>query len=177
MYDPPYYLPEKCDFSAIGNNSRLESECSPKLQDPLFGYYRGLLINGPRRVTFPRGFETEDMEVTPFGDAIGAVKLMVAGLLQLPPDTLGFEGDLSDSVVFVAVDQQTSQTYSGKIVSVGFPGEIPGPIGGSISDKQEYFTIDLIQNLNLPVSEAKYSVYATLGPYKSNVLTIEVRVE
>ncbi|MES2824574.1 MAG: hypothetical protein V4732_13300 [Pseudomonadota bacterium] len=40
-----------------------------------------------------------------------------------------------------------------------------------------YFNMDLIENLGVPIADATYAVYATLGDFKSNVLTIKTKVK
>ena len=39
----------------------------------------------------------------------------------------------------------------------------------------QYFNVNLVQVLGLPEAEADYHAYVTLGPYKSNVVTLQVR--
>lgn len=114
MNEKLYELPQKCDFMAVGNNSGLTNDCTPKLTGGLFSTFQGLVINGPSETVWPEDASLEDMEILPNGDAEGPLKLMVAGLLQLPSNYLGLRGDLSDHVLLVAVNQKTGESYSGK---------------------------------------------------------------
>lgn len=180
MTEQMYELPQGCDFKALGNNSGLRSDCSPKLKGGFLSKYQGIVINGPEQMQWPKNASLEDMRVMPNGDAKGPLKLMIAGVLQLPNNTLGKVGDLANHVVVVAVNQKTAKTYSGKMIAFGFKGDGPDISGFPELIGQpslEYFSIDLVQNLQIPIENATYTVYATLGNYKSNTLTITARVK
>lgn len=45
------------------------------------------------------------------------------------------------------------------------------------SASESYFNVDLVNNLNIPITEAIYTVYATLREYKSNVLTVKTFIK
>jgi hypothetical protein len=180
MNDTLYTLPKNCDFSTVGNNSSLSNQCSPRLVDEFFSDFQGILLNGPEKVIWPKDVDPADMIVAPNGNVDGPIKLMIAGFLKLPYNTVGLEGDLSTQVILVAVNQKTAQTFNGKMIRFGFTSkpELPG-YGASQQglDAQQYFNIDLVQNLEIPITNATYTVYATLGDYKSNVLTVQTIVK
>lgn len=180
MIEELYELPQNCDFMAVGNNSGLRSDCSPLLKGGFLSKYKGILINGPAEIVWPKNFRVEDMMVMPNGDAEGPLKFMIAGVLRLPNNIFGLNGDLANHVVVVAVNQKTAKSYSGKMISFGFKGERPDisnqpELVGQ--DSLEYFSMDLIQNLEIPIESAIYTVYATLGDVKSNILTIKTTMK
>lgn len=181
-----YEIPENCDFMAISNDHTGENECAPKLLDRHFSEFSGILINGPKEVVWDRDISPEDAPEGPWGGTSGPIRLMIAGLARLKYSTLDLDGDFSGEVLVVAVDQKTAQIYSGKMPQAEF---LPEP--GIEMDETESvmtetdrtmlvnstFNLDLVHDLDLPIANAVYSVYATLGQYKSNVLTIRTKVE
>lgn len=178
--DKLYSLPENCDFYEIKNNTGEEYECSPKLKDPYFSEFRGILINAPKSVVWERGLKSEDYSVTHRGNREGPLRIMLAGLLKIPYGTQGINDDFKYKVLVVAVDQKTSITYEGKMSPfgtrrrVGLPGYYEAKKGLAA---KENFNIDLVHNLNIPITEAKYTIYATFGEYKSNVLEVDVKIK
>ena len=182
MENPLYELPKGCDFNAVGNNSSLKSECSPKLNDQFpKSNFQGILINSALEIVWPKNSSPADMEVMPNGNVEGPLKFMIAGLINIPYGTLNLQGNFSYEVLIVAVDQQTAKAFSGKLIRFGFAGARPDVFGSDESqnsiDTLTYFNVDLIQNLEIPVVNATYTVYATLGEFKSNVLTVKTKVE
>ncbi|MGQ9424389.1 hypothetical protein ACXYTJ_00395 [Gilvimarinus sp. F26214L] len=179
MDEELYDLPVDCDFSTVWNNSGQSFDCSPRLKDPFFSSFRGILINGPEEVVWPEDAEAllESSEATPDGNAMGPVKLMVAGLLKIPHNTLGLNGDRAYEVLTVAVSRSSGESYSGKMQRMGTAAEIVEGAPPIEEDTTEYFNIDLISNLELPIAADTYQVYATLGPYKSNTIVIKTRCE
>jgi hypothetical protein len=176
-----YVLPTTCDFMTVGNNGQQSSDCSPKLTDEYSSKFRGLLINGAAEIIWPKNFSLEDIVVMPNGNAEGPLKFMIAGLIKLPYSTLDLQGNFSGRALVVAVNQKTAETYSGRMVPFGFKGVKPNVPGFAESQKNidaiRYFNIDLVQNLNIPIEGATYTVYATLGDFKSNVLTIKTIIK
>ena len=177
-----YALPQACDFSQVGNNSSLEFECSPKLTDRFFSPFQGILINAAPETILKKNLERSEIALSPAGDAMDGNKVMVTGLLKLPSNTLKSSKvgeDLATNVVLVAVNTKTAEAYNGKMIRFGFSGVLPDlpPVADNetVSDTQEFFNIDLIQNLDIPLTSAEYTVYATLGEYKSNTLHISVK--
>lgn len=185
-----YELPKDCDFMAAANNSTSSFECSPKLHDSYFDPFLGILINGPAIIEWPSDVSPDDYIPGPFGDTYEPFRLMISGIVQLKFNTLGLKGSFYKHVFLVAVDRETAQTYTGKIQ---LPDFLPEPADNSVDDLfperpvmseedmnkpvPSHFNIDLVHNLRVPIKNASYTVYATLGPFKSNVLTIETRVK
>lgn len=180
MDNAQFYIPENCDFSVVGNNSTSSNDCSPVIVEAYPDEYTGILINAPTAVVWPKNFDSSDNVVAPNGNVQGPVKLMLAGVVNLEYSFMGLSGNFSNEVIVVAVDQKTAQSYSGKMQPFGFPTPIPDVPGYAESQKglpaTRYFNIDLFHNLELPLANAVYTVYAILGDKKSNVLTIETKL-
>jgi len=157
-----YRIPENCDFTKIKAAHIGENECSPVLLDPYFGEFSGLLINGPKKVFWPDNVIIDDIPPNPFGQSSGALRLMLAGLIRLKYNTLGLNGEFSQHVMLVAVNQKTAKTYSGKMP---VQNSIPEPVSMDAIDDIEmpdetlnslvrsYFNFDLVQDLGLPISD------------------------
>jgi hypothetical protein len=185
MIEKLYEIPEDCDFMTVNNDDAGENECTPKLLDPYFSEFSGILINGPKEVVWSGDISPQDFPESPWGGTSGPLRLMIAGLVRLKYSTLGLNGDFSGDVLVVAVDQKTAQTYSGKMPQVDFlPEPEPDVDTGAMMTEADrnmlitsMFNLDLVHDLDLPIIDATYSVYATLGEYKSNVLTITTKVE
>jgi len=153
-------IDRKCDFS--GDMEPLESnECTP----PAPASLEGILINVPEEVHFEGSGTLKQT---------GTV-LRLCGRCKFPHDFMDLGGSFYASIVFVAVDKTTHQTYSGRFEPVMNLEPPPEPVGSlpgiSIG---EFFNPDLADILRLPACEATYVVYATLGTFKSNVLEVRV---
>jgi len=178
-----YDLPLDCDFFAIGNNDSIEYDCSPKLTDRFFSDFKGILINTQSEIIWPDNASKDDYSSFPNGNNNSPFKLMLAGLAHVPDSVIKNNLDIAFEVLIVAVNQKTAQSYSGKMIKLGDIGAIPElepDIGDDISPditRKHFFNIDLVENLGLPISNAAYIVYATLGEYKSNVMTVRTRIK
>lgn len=183
-----YEIPSGCDFSLVVNYPEVNN-CSPKLLDAFFSPFEGVLINGPAEIVWPKSSSLEDFSPGALGQTEGPLRFMIAGLARVKFSYLGLRGQVSRSVLVVAVNQKTAKTYSGKMPSVerDFWSE---PIsakakGPRREDYPEYrdalhssnFNLDLVHDLGLPIEDAVYSVYATLGDFKSNMLTVKTTVK
>jgi hypothetical protein len=173
-----FILPE-CDFAALETNTGGQNECSPiSVIQPFDSEFRGIVINGPKQMVWPKGAEPQ--EAGPWGSTRGPARLMIAGYYRLPESTLGLDGEFKNQVLFVAVNQTTHMAYSGKVPKFGkrykrkddrFSENDPNRIkGGAVN-------ADLVNICGVPITNATYTVYATLGEYKSNVLTIKTVVK
>lgn len=188
MDEKVYEIPKNCNFMKISNTFD-ENECTPKLFDSAFFPYLGVLINGPEEVVWPSGVSLNDYPPSPFGETVGPLRLMVAGLIKARCFRTGWEYELyglAPDVILVAVDQASGEVYYGKmaIPDVLAPPEpdYPQPeFPVSESDRNapttSAFNFDLVYDLGLPIADATYTVYATFQDYKSNVLTIKTKVE
>jgi hypothetical protein len=189
MSEKLYQIPENCDFTAIKNNNS-ENDCTPKLLSRNSSIFTGILINGPKEVTWPKDASLTDYPPNHIGQTKGPLRLMIAGLMRAKYTTMGLRGQFSYEILIVAINQKTAQTYSGKMPRGDFE-PWPKPDAAKLAltpkreDFEEYreslsnskFNLDLVHDLNLPISDATYTVYATLGEYKSNVLIIKTKVK
>lgn len=175
-----FELPLDCDFSKVGDNHTMKTDCSPVLKDPYFSEFVGILINCPKEYIWPKNDSIENYQSFPTGGNNSPLKFTVAGLAKIPDSTLDFDGDVSYEILVIAVDQKTAKVYSSKMIKNGRPGTKPTNTLSSNNLTQDfirkhYFNIDLVGNANLPISEADYTVYATIGDYKSNVITVTTK--
>jgi hypothetical protein len=158
-----HVIDRKCDFSKV--SAQFESNaCTPQIDGFSF---EGLLINTPEEVVFSGSGSLSR----------AGGKLMLCGACRFKQSFMNLRGHFIDQILFVAVNAKTHQTYSAKLESV--PNAIPGPDPDDGLDPAmlvgEVFNPDLGELLRLPAEEAEYIVYATIGPYRSNVLTTRVR--
>jgi len=175
-----FELPSGCDFSKVGNNHTMKTDCSPVLKDPYFSEFTGLLINSAKEYIWPKNDSIENYQSLPNGGNNSPLKFTISGLAKIPDSTLDFDGDVSYEILVVAVDQKTAKAYSSKMIKNGRPGT--KPIGTLSKNnlthdfiRKHYFNVDLVSNAGLPISEAVYTVYAMIGEYKSNVLTVTTK--
>lgn len=185
MESKAYVIPENCNFANVQSGSQ-ENECSPVLKDPFFSEFSGILINGPKEVIWPKNVSPQDHPPGPMGTTDGPLHLMISGLVRIKFSTLGLRGDAGGEVLVVAVNQKTAQSYSGKMPKGDF--EAP-PFSADPSNEPEltdeeknallssHFNLDLVHDLALPLNDATYTVYATLGEYKSNELIIKTKTQ
>lgn len=167
----PYRIPEECDFRKV-RERYVPNDCSPEIAARDF---RGIVINAPKVVTIG---ERGDL---PWSGSVLFVPLCGTYVHSLGND-IGLRTDFAKSVLGVAVDARTHRTFSGKIMSDESPRRPDPSPEKRLSPKEMegrtikgYFNANLGESLRLPDSEAEYIVYATLGPYKSNVLRIRVQ--
>ena len=175
-------LPENCDFMKVGNNSGTDNECTPILEDGMGRDGVGILINGPREQVWPKDFDDSDVFRHPDGSPVDSpLRLMVAGRFKLPYNTASLRGSFSYRVMLVAVNQDTGENYSGRMQPFGMVQEHPDIPSIEEGRENSYvggpFNIDMVHNLGIPIADATYTVCATLGEFKSNVLNIRTRVE
>jgi hypothetical protein len=180
-----YEIPENCNFANVHSGSQ-ENECSPVLKDPFFSGFSGILINGPKEIIWPKNVSLEDHPPGPMGTTDGPLRLMIAGLVRIKFSTLGLKGDAGGEVLLVAVDQKTAKSYSGKMPNGDFeapPFSADPSNEPQLTDEEKnallssHFNMDLVHDLELPIADATYTIYATLGDYKSNELVVSTKVK
>ncbi len=184
MENQLYTIPSNCDFEKIYNGVADKNECSPKLKNKFSSEFEGILVNGPLNTIWSNNETSDNFPIGPWGETDGPLRLMIAGLVRAPYKTLGLNGDFSDEVLLVAVDINTAKTYTGKMPQAEFlpvPEDDQPQRTRSQAEKDAlvtcYFNLDLVADLGLPIADANYHVYATLGEYKSDVLTIKTNVK
>lgn len=159
-------------FAEVEPGSLLKYACSPKIDDFDF---RGIVLNAPKEVYYERGARD------PISGAFAPI--VVCGSYCFQYDTLGLNGDFVESIVLVATNTKTNESYSGRMQRienrvVGPPAiEAMGLKHEDFKDRvlTKYFNPNLATVLRLPEQSAEYRVWATLGTFKSNVVTIRVR--
>jgi len=158
-------------FEEVTEGSYLDYECSPDIDDPDF---RGILLNAPAVVTYIPG------KSNPINGAFAPV--IVCGAFTFDYTTLGLDGDFADSIVIVAVDEKSRDSFRGTMT--GIENAEPEPEGLYDDSNAEDFSDDVIGGyfnpnlaviLGLPEQEADYVVYALLGPFESNRVRISVK--
>lgn len=111
---------------------------------------------------------------------------MVAGLVRVQYKMLGLKGEAAEHVLLVAVNKKTAKSYSGRMpqpdveTAPGFDmgvEEVPATEAEENALLNSYFNFDLVHDLGLPIAEASYNVYATLGDLKSNAIVIKTKVK
>jgi hypothetical protein len=109
---------------------------------------------------------------------------MIAGLVKLQYSAMGLNGEFGPEVLVIAVNQETAEVYYGKMDRIEYlpvPEEFDSELSLTDEDRSaavsSVFNLDLVYSLNIPIEQATYTVYATLGEYKSNTLTVKTRVE
>jgi len=158
-------------FEDVTEGSYLSFECSPEIDDPDF---RGILLNAPTIVTFSPG------KSNPINGAFAPV--IVCGAFVFDYSTLDLDGNFADSIVMVAVDEKSRNSFRGTMTGV----ENPVPMPEKLDDEENgsdfaediiggYFNPNLAVIMGLPIREADYVVYALLGPYESNRVRISVK--
>ncbi|MCA9727304.1 MAG: hypothetical protein KC729_06440 [Candidatus Eisenbacteria bacterium] len=167
-------------FDAVTPGSFSDYPCSP---EPADEDQIGILLAAPDTVSYMPG--------TPFANDTAFARVLVCGYYYLPMNTLNLDGDLVEKIVFVAVDAESNRSFTGTMAEespeepmpdpepsdeeppgpdelVSLPTPADEPIGG-------WFNPNLADILGLPEGAATYTVYAFLGPYRSNTVTIRVQ--
>lgn len=162
-----------CQFDDIEPGSETRNACTPKVDFE----FVGIRIAAPEEVLFGPG--TRD---SIYG---GFTRLIVAGVCELPYDTLGLRDDWNRAIVLVAVDTEAKRVYSGRFgaESIFQPAESLDPqeearLHRGMSKSMvvgRVFNSNIANDLHLPPEPAAYDVYATLGPYRSNVVHVRVK--
>lgn len=186
MQNKLYHIPTDCDFSQVLNADTHSNECTPILDNKFFSKFSGLLINAPKEIVWPKNDDPSHYPAGPWGTTNGPFRLMIAGLVRTEYKTLGLKGEASEDVLLVAVNQQTAQSYSGKMPQPDVDTEpdfdmdmqeIPPTEEEQNKLLTSYFNFDLVHDLGLPIQKASYNVYATLGEMKSNSIIIHTDVK
>jgi hypothetical protein len=152
------------------NNPRLSTRGTPEITAGT-----GIAINAPRVVEFSEG------PILQPGDA----QFIVCVATRFVYDTLGFGSSFMDNLSLVVVDGRTHQEYSvsalladdTNIRSNYLP--MPSDMAGPKTDHRnttigEVLRANLAKMMKLPAEETEYIVYASLGPYRSNTLSVKL---
>ena len=175
----PYSIPENCDFAQVitrgfgrdGGGRSEDNQCSPVIHDLKFV---GIVINAPKVVHFSTPDTEDDQNAIP-----------VCGVISHDLGTfLGRKySSLPETVIFVVTDVKSNDTWSGKIPGPQNLIPRPKPLHGEEKKftleemkgriHHEWFNPNLFNITGMQLRETEYLVYATVGPYKSNVVTIK----
>ncbi len=163
---------EDSAFDAIAEHSFESNACSPEIEDP---DWRGIALNAPRVVKYAPGSQG------PLDLAFA--RAIICGYAHFDYLTLDLRGAFLESILFVATHTETHEVYTGKleIVANAIPDEpddeedSPEDLAGlSIG---EYFNINIAAVVGLPEGSAEYKIHATLGEFRSNVVTMRIEAE
>lgn len=161
------------DFEQVPAGTFTPNPCSPDL---LSNYdFRGIQLHAPRELLFDG--ESRDRLHGTFA------RVLVCGAYHLDSSYLDLREDFLPHILLVAVNAKTHEARAENFETVPNALVNPSPLddlglgpddlrGRSII---EYFNVDLVQVLSLPEAEADYLVYAVLGSYVSNVVSISVK--
>lgn len=106
--------------------------------------------------------------------------MVIAILYKIRENPLETKEDANNEILFVVVNQTTGFVYSGKLPRFGISQrpDLKHPIANDPSRYAKgYVNPDLVHVCGVPIANATYTVYATLGEYKSNVLTVKTVVK
>lgn len=158
-------------FANIEPNSFKSYPCTPQ---PAVGdfSFRGILLAGPKKVEFRPDGQSRDLLSDAFGDMI------VCGSATFDYNFMELRCHFLFQITFVAVERSTHRSFSGTIAQ---PGMVTPPVQRDVSKEEgarrvvtKYFNPNLVSMLGLPPQAGIYDVYAHLGEYRSNVVTIEL---
>ena len=157
---------EREGMALMLHSDRVRCPCTPKLEEGL-----GIAINAPIEVTFSNEGTLDSKDC----------RFIVCGASRFVYNTLEYGANFADQVTFVAVDQ-TSQVATSGVMEPNVPNPIapPDDLPKSTTDHSkttigEFFRTNLADIMTLPAVETDYVVYAALGQYRSNTLTVKVR--
>jgi hypothetical protein len=152
------------------NNPRLSTNGTPNIISGV-----GIAINAPRIVEFSSGPQLDHRDA----------QFIVCVATQFVYDTLGYGSDFMDHVFLVAVDARTHQEYGASALKaedtnarenlIPMPDDMRDPSNTQTDTTiGEVLRANLAKMIKLPAVETEYIVYATLGPYRSNTLTVRL---
>lgn len=158
LKEKDYVIPASCDFNSI-DYPFFSNECSPRIK----GLNTGLVINGPAEVQL-----TDDFNIK-----------IASTYSHNLINKLDLTQPIRNSIVFIATDIETNVSLSGKIEEDIMIEEKPdlSDVDQEILQKKiigGYVNVELVTLLSVPLKLTTYIVYATVGPYVSNKIKINV---
>ncbi|NNF08556.1 MAG: hypothetical protein HKN21_17475 [Candidatus Eisenbacteria bacterium] len=178
-------------FDIVEPGSMEPFDCSPELEEDDVG----IALSAPDTVFFTPGSPFELDEVF--------TRVIVCTSYQLPAGTIEPDDNFVESVIYVAVNAETNQSYTGFMGEAAQTDEKPENSEGEPPPVREapplppdtidmetlktgetpreellrggWINPNLADILGLPSQEATYYVFAYLKEYKSN--TVKIRVE
>lgn len=164
--------PDDAAFDEIDEHSFESNACSPEIEDP---DWRGIALNAPSLVKYTPGAEG------PLDLAFA--RALLCGYAHFDYTTLGLQGAFLESILFVATNTETNDVYTGKLEIVenaipdDFDDEDDSPEDLAALSIGEYFNINIAAVAQLPEGSAEYKIHATLGEFRSNVITMRIEAE
>jgi hypothetical protein len=151
-------------------NPRLSTRGQPKITSGT-----GIAINAPRTVEFSHGPRLLPRDA----------QFIVCVTTRFLYDTLGFGGSFMDNVSLVVVDALTHEEHSASALAAEdtnmrenyepFPAADRNPKADhSGTTIGEVLRANVAKMISLPATETEYIVYAVMGPYRSNTLTVKL---
>ena len=152
------------------NDPRIDTRGTPEIISGV-----GIAINAPREVQFSEGPRLSHKDA----------QFIVCVATRFVYDMLGYGSDFMDHLTLVAVDARSHQAYSASALLaensnigetlVPFPSDMPGPETDDTNTTiGEFLRANLAKMIDLPAVETEYIIYASLGPYRSNTLTVKL---
>jgi hypothetical protein len=152
------------------NNPRLDTRGTP---DIISGV--GIAINAPREVQFSEGPLLSPKDA----------QFIVCVATQFVYDMMGYGSSFMDYLTLVVVDARTHEEYSASALLAEStnirdnylppPSDMPQPKTDHTNTTiGEVLRVNLAKIIDLPAVETEYIIYASLGPYRSNTLTVKL---
>ena len=152
------------------NNPRISTRGKPKI---IAGV--GIAINAPREVQFSEGPRLLPQDA----------QFIVCVATRFVYDMLGHGSDFMDHLTLVAVDARTHQSYEASALladNSNIRDNLVPPPSDMLQPETdhtnttigEFLRANLAKMIDLPAVETEYIIYASLGPYRSNTLTVKL---
>ena len=152
------------------NEPRFSTRGTPRIISGL-----GIAINAPREVQFSEGPRLSHKDA----------QFIVCVATRFVYDMMGYGADFMNHVTLVVVDARTHQEYSASALLaddsnirdniVPFPDDMSQPQTDHTNTTiGEVLRANLAKMIDLPAVETEYIIYASLGPYRSNTLTVKL---
>ena len=174
----PVKINQDCDFSKVDLEALgVRNECTPDVpSSEIDNGLRGIFINAPKISKFKIG-QVIDRDGT-------FARIPVCALSVFDSNQLD---KTQERELIVVVDTKTHQAFKGQFIEPDMDAPLPldmdGPPLNELSDvsvleavftQTMSFSFNLAKYVELPIKNASYHLYITKGPFKSNVITIQV---
>jgi hypothetical protein len=152
------------------NDPRIDTRGTPEIISGV-----GIAINAPREVQFSEGPRLSHKDA----------QFIVCVATRFVYDMLGYGSDFMDHLTLVVVDARTHQAYGASALLADNSNirdnlePLPSDMAEPETDHTnttigEFLRANLSKMIDLPAVETEYIIYASLGPYRSNTLTVKL---
>ena len=152
------------------NNPRLSTRGTPEITSGV-----GIAINAPREVQFSDGPKLSPKDA----------QFIVCVATEFVYNTLGYGSRFMDNVTLVVVDARTHKEHGVSALAaegtnwnehrIPMPAEMRDPHNDQTDTTiGEVLRTNIAKVIDLPAVETEYIVYATMGPYRSNTLSVKL---